>query len=201
MSTNIKLNPFNLVGKWNNEGLTWLGTELGGTPPTIQILAEKISEWVTGEVLYNATQLAPIDEVFTIGVVAKTSNVLSADSWCKDCCDNTFNSYEKLKKRVNEVSGFSQTQLTYINQIIGMPCNYNIDVHDFGKAIEQLETSVLTDTNISELEVLPVLMLLAVSRYSLEYWITECESGTSPWDAFFTPGPADDYIYYYAPRV
>lgn len=194
MSTNIKLNPFNLVGTWNDEGLTWLGTELDGSPCTIQELAELIAQWVTNEVLFNPAQVAPIDQIYTIGIVAHTTNALSTDSWCKDCCDNTFSSFEKMKRKINEMGGFSQTQLTYINQIIGMPCNYNLDVSDFGPAIEQLETAILTDTNLSELESAPILLILTVSKYSLQYWITEAANPSSVWIDFFAPLTPEEYV-------
>jgi hypothetical protein len=194
MSTNIKLNPFNLVGTWNDEGLTAVATELAGTPSTIQELAEIIATWVTEEVLYSSTQVAPIDKVYTIGMVAFTTNTLSTDSWCKDCCDNTFTSFDKMKKRINEMGGFSPAQLSYINQIIGMPCNYNLEIEDFGKTIEQLETAVLTDTNMSQQESASVLLIIAVSKYALNYWITETANPSSVWVNFFTPLAPEEYI-------
>lgn len=190
MSSNIKLNAFNLAGNWNNLGLTAVRA---GVPvsPSMQDIADEIVSYAM-TVLYNAAMVSEADKIRSMEVVASTVNYLTADSWCVDCCDNTFSSYKVLKSKISTM-GYSPTQLTYINQIIGMPCNVAIiAASDFKVILKQLETSVLIDTTLPEWEKGPVLTILAIASYSLDYWIDQADHG--PWFDEMIPAPETAWI-------
>jgi hypothetical protein len=189
MSQNIKLNPFNMAGLWNNEGLDAVITAFSGG--TIVDLADKIATYSAGTVLFNASQFAKIDLAYVQTIIANTVNMLSADSWCEDCCNNTMTSFEKMKATINKMGVFSDSQLIYINQIIGMPCNYNVS--DFEQIVSQLETSVIVDHNLSGSDKAPVLLLIAIAKYSYSYWQDVVSSSTG-WDPYLTPAAPLTYL-------
>ncbi len=194
MSQNIKLNPFDLVGTWNNNGLDFVGGAIPPVSPTIFEIAEQTAIFSSEQILFNPAQFAPIDLISSIGIAAHTINYATADSWCMDCCDNTFTSYEKIKSKINELGGFSSTQLMYINQIIGLPCNYKIDISDLNVILEQIETSVLVDTNINRYDLPSILLILAISKSSLAYWEAAAANASNPWYGYMIPPPQTDHI-------
>jgi hypothetical protein len=191
MSSNIKFNPFDLVGTWNDAGLDYVIANAPSSPTILQ-LAEVIADFAVTK-FYNASLSADLDKMLPIGLIADTINFMSANSWCADCCDNTFKSFDKIKAMINSVSGYEPIQTTYINQLLSMPCNPAINVTDFSSAISQLETSVIIDNVMSIPQKNQLLEVIAISKYSLKYWIART-SGVTPWAPYLTPLPPADYI-------
>jgi len=181
MSTNIKLNPFQLAGKWNTNGLDAVIAGLPGTP-TIQDISDETVDYIL-TVAYNASQVAESDRVAIANMVAAVINYLTEDSWCKDCCNNTFDSYKIVKTKIEELGGFTPKALSYIMQILGMPCNYSIvNPADFKVVLTQLRTSIIVDNSMAEIEKSIPLAVLAVSESSLNYWITQAGAGS--WNGY-----------------
>ena len=181
MSTNIKLNPFQLAGKWNTNGLDTVIAGLPGTP-TIQDISDETVDYIL-TVAYNASQVAESDRVAIANMVAAVINYLTEDSWCKDCCNNTFDSYKIVKTKIEELGGFTPKALSYIMQIIGMPCNYAIlNPSDFIVIQKQLKTAILVDNTMAEMEKAIPLAVLAVSESALNYWIAQASSGA--WNGY-----------------
>jgi hypothetical protein len=191
MSTNIKLNPFYLSGIWTTDGLDYV---IANDPANsnIEDYATVINEYMIS-IMYNAAYVSVADQTNIARAIAGVVNYLSEDSWCKDCCDNTFKSYKQLKEKIESLGTFSPLQLQYINQIIGMPCNYSITpIGEFKSMLSQLETTVLVDNQLQEYEKQPILLLISISKHTLDYWINQAGSGS--WNTYMTPPPATDYI-------
>lgn len=195
MSQNVKLNPYNLTAKYGNFfALNSLISRYGGGPPSdVNDLGVNIAD-VLKLMLFNSSQFVKTDEFRMFNMTASTINDITSNSWCKDCCANTFESYNELKERINEMGIFTERQLLYMQQLIGMPCNYAIsNINDFLAIISQLEVNILIEKSVSLNDKNPLLLFSAISKYSLDYWITNT-GGSSPWLTYLTPGSPIDYI-------
>lgn len=196
MATNIKLNPYFLAGKWNNEILDMLISNFGTTPPTVNAIATQMATWINYTYLFPGSETSYLKRIPTYEIVANTINNVTQNSWCKDCCNNTFKSYETVKKKIQEMDVFSPEQLNYINQMLGMPCNYNIvDSSHFEGILNQLETNILIDKDLSQNDKNPLLLFLSISIANFKYWKTQTDNpGISPWGPLFTPLTPGDYL-------
>jgi hypothetical protein len=196
MSINIKLNPYFLSGKWNTEILDMLISAYGATPPSTNQIANSIATYVNYTYLYNASETCYLKRIPNYDIAAFSINELTNDSWCKDCCDNTFRAYEEMKNRINDMGIFSPEQLNYINQMLAMPCNYNITNTDhFEPMLNQLETTILIDKDLSQNDKNPVLLFLSISLYNYRYWKIQTDNpGSSSWNPLFTPLAASEYL-------
>jgi hypothetical protein len=193
MSTNIKTNPFYLTNEFAIDGWDYIITNNpGGTD--VKKFIDVIIEYMNS-ILYNASMISKIDNMKVAEISVGVINTLTTDSWCKDCCDNTFNSYKNLKEKIELLGIYTPAQLTYINQIIAMPCNYNIsNLNDFESILSQLETSILIDQQLSPMDKAPVLMVLQLSLAARYYWYNQAITSGLWVTPFMTPPPAIDYV-------
>lgn len=187
MSSNIKINSFYPCAEWNSQGLNSIIAAIGAGPVTIEEISDAVYSYVQ-TVIYTAAYVNPIDAMPIISLISNNVNYLTNNTWCDECCNDTFVSYDKVSNAINGLNYFSQGQLGYINQILGMPCNPKItNVLDLIPALDSLETSLIVDRNLTESEKLPVLLLLSIGRSSLDYWATEVGNPGSAWLPYFTP--------------
>lgn len=192
MSNNIKVNPF-----YPLEGLAVSGLNdiIGNIPvpspgvPKVEVLAELITQYCT-TVFFNAANVATIDQAQIYGLVTEILNNLSSDSWCADCCDNTFNSYKQMQAKIEAMGIFTEMEMTYINQIIGMPCNPQvlIDADEIERSLNTIQTSLLVENNISSMNKVSVLMLISASKSMSRYWINNVGGA---WITYTNPTPVD----------
>jgi hypothetical protein len=196
MSTNIKLNPYFLAGKWNVGTLEMLISHFGTSPPTVNAIATQMAPWINYTYLLPSTETSYLKRAPIFDIVANTINDLTQNSWCKDCCNNTFSSYETVKAKIQEMDVFSPEQLNYINQMIAMPCNYNIvNIEHFEGILNQLETNILIDQELSQNDKNPLLLFLSISIANFKYWKIQTDNPVmSPWGPLFTPLAPGDYF-------
>lgn len=75
-----------------------------------------------------------------------------------------------------------------------MPCNYSITpIGEFKSMLSQLETTLLVDNQLQEYEKLPILLLISISKHTLDYWINQAGSGS--WNTYMTPPPQQQIIF------
>lgn len=192
MSNNIKVNPF-----YPLEGLAVSGLNdiIGNIPvpspgvPKVEELAELITQYCT-TVFFNAANVATIDQAQIYGLVTEILNNLSSDSWCADCCDNTFNSYKQMQAKIEVMGIFTEMEMPYVNQIIGMPCNPQIiiDVDEIERLLNSIQTSLLVENSLSPMSKVNILMLISVSKSMSRYWINNVGGA---WVNYTNPTPAD----------
>lgn len=193
MSTNIKVNPFAIAGTWNNDGLDSVIAALPGTP-TPEDVVEKVSAYLSTK-MYNASIYADIDVVSIQESVAVLMNFISVNSWCNDCCENTFESFSKLKAGIESQGFYSMNQLAFINQFLAIPCNTKITVvSNLYPILSQLETNILLDIELTKEEKKPLLVLASIAYKSLEYWEAQASGGPATWNPYMVPIPASDWI-------
>lgn len=193
MSTNIKVNPFAVAGTWNNAGLDSVIAALPGTPSP-EDLVDKVAAYLSTK-MYNASIYADIDIVSIQESVANLMNFISVNSWCNDCCDNTFESFSRLKVGIEQQGFYTLNQLVYINQFLAIPCNTKITaVSNLYPILSQLETNILLDIELSKEEKIPLLVLSAISYKGLEYWEAQSIGGPATWNPYMIPIPATNWI-------
>jgi hypothetical protein len=193
MSTNIKVNPFAIAGTWNNAGLNSVIAALPGSP-TPEDVIDKVSAYLSTK-MYNAAIYADIDSVSIQESVANLMNFISVNSWCNDCCDNTFESFTRLKLGIENMGFYTLNQLSYINQFLAIPCNTKITVvANLYPILSQLETNIILDVELSKEEKIPLLVLAAIAYKSLEYWEAQSTGGPTTWNPYMVPIPAADWI-------
>lgn len=176
MSNNIKLNPTFPQEKFVTDGFDDI---IAGIPtpspgvPNVEELAGLITDYCS-TVGFNASVITELDKVSIFGLVADVINAMTADSWCTDCCDNTFDSYKQVSSEIQMLGIYTDNQLQYVNQILGMVCNPNVNVtiSEIKQLLNTLQTSVLIDNNMSSIEKVAVLNLISISKAASEYWIT-----------------------------
>lgn len=145
--------------------------------------------------MYNASIYADIDLVSIQESVANLMNFISVNSWCNDCCDNTFESFSKLKAGIEQQGFYTLNQLAYINQYLAIPCNTKITlVSNLYPILSQLETNILLDIELSKEEKIPLLVLAAIAYKSLEYWEAQSIGGPATWNPYMIPPPAISWI-------
>jgi hypothetical protein len=108
MSQNIKTNPFYFASKWNEDCLDSVIATIPITPNTVDV-GLAISDFVSSK-MYNIGNIAEVDKIQIYDIYCTTINYLTADSWCKDCCDNTFDSFKLIMTKI-EGMGFNPLQL------------------------------------------------------------------------------------------
>lgn len=193
MSTNIKVNPFSIAGNWNNAGLDSVIATLPGSP-TPEDVIDKVSAYLSTK-MYNAAIYADIDSVSIQESVANLMNFISVNSWCNDCCDNTFESFSKLKSGIEIQGYYSLNQLAYINQFLAIPCNTKITIiANLYPILSQLETNIILDIEMTREEKIPLLILASIAFKSLEYWEAQSIAGPTSWNPYMIPPPAIDWI-------
>jgi hypothetical protein len=193
MSTNIKVNPFTVAGTWNNAGLDSVIAALPGTP-TPEDVVNKVAAYLSTK-MYNASIYADIDIVSIQESVANLMNFISVNSWCNDCCDNTFESFSRLKVGIEQQGFYTLNQLAYINQFLAIPCNTKITaVSNLYPILSQLETNILLEVELSKEEKIPLLVLSAIAYKSLEYWEAQSIGGPATWNPYMIPIPATNWI-------
>lgn len=193
MSTNIKVNPFAVAGTWNNAGLDSVILALPGSPSPEDVV-DKIANHISTK-MYNASIYADIDIVSIQESIANLMNFISVNSWCNDCCDNTFESFSRLKLGIEQQGYYTANQLAYINQFLAIPCNTKITaVSNLYPILSQLETNILLDIELSKEEKIPLLVLASISTKSLEYWEAQSIGGPATWNPYMIPPPAVNWI-------
>lgn len=193
MSTNIKVNPFQVAGVWNNAGLNSVIAALPGSP-TPEDIIDKVSAYLSTK-MYNAAIYADIDIVSIQESVANLMNFISVNSWCNDCCDNTFESFSRLKLGIENMGYYNLNQLAYINQFLAIPCNTKITVvANLYPILSQLETNILLDMELTKEEKTPLLVLAAIAYKGLEYWEAQSTGGPTTWNPYMVPPPTADWI-------
>lgn len=195
MSVNIKLNPYFIIEKWNEMVLDDTISQYPSSAPDISTFSAYISSFIEDDIISGTDLKAPIKHGHLMKYVSYAINTISSDSWCKDCCDQTFQSYDHIKQKIWDMHIFTNEQLMYINQIIGMPCNPSItNVDDFIPILSQLETAVILDKSMTRNDKNPILLLIEVSKYSRSYWTAQVTNISSPWNVYFTPLTPAEYL-------
>jgi len=192
MSNNIKLNPTFPQEKFITDGFNAIIAAIP-TPspgvPNVEDLAGLVTDYCS-TIAFNASVITELDQVSIYGLVADVINSMTADSWCADCCDNTFDSYKHMTTEIQMLGIYTDNQLQYVNQILGMVCNPNVNVtiSEITQLLNTLQTSVLVDNNMSAIEKVAVLNLISISKAASKYWISNI-SGS--WVAYAGAIPVD----------
>jgi hypothetical protein len=197
MVSNIKLNPYFLPAAWVESILDEVVAEFGApasaNPAGIFERTLYLCNYFQTSYLGSQAEmhLFPLEEIASIAV-----NHLTQDSWCKDCCNQTFNSYDLMKTKIADMGIFNSYQLNYINQLIGMPCNIGItNIDSYLSILSQLETSLIVDKDLTDNDKKPILLFVALSIALFKYWKIQTDSpGSSNWGPVMTPLDPEDYL-------
>jgi hypothetical protein len=197
---NIKLNPFFASGKLSIEGLDFLIGEISSPPANIEDLAEIVFDYAKGMV-YTEYQYAPLDQFDLMTNIAATFNAISANSWCDLCCSNTIVTYDKLKCKLLATGQLNPQEQFILNVILGMPCDPNMPPADARIGVQQLETTVLTDSESNELDKSQLLAFLAVAKKTAEYWWNEVNNGSSAWNVYFSGTTEENFRQFWMATI
>jgi hypothetical protein len=191
---NTFLNPFYLLEKWQSDGLDYIIANKPTAPnDKTSDYANVITEFLK-DLMYSNTLFATNDKLTISGIITGVLNFISSNSWCKDCCNNTFQSPEELIEKISTLAGFTPISRVYSDQILKMPCTpTTLNLEDYIPVLSQLESTILTDTKLSQIEQLQILSTIAISKSALNYWLLQDASG-GPWKTYMTPIPVTNQI-------
>jgi len=155
-------NPYREIGLLHNEGLDFVVKKLNSQTDSSQ---EDIFK-ATGEFLQTVfDSKSKIEFARNCSIIAKTQNLLELTS------------FDEVLKN----AGVTEKGACFINNMLSL--SDALEAQIILEMIKNIESTILDSDISQEKKELP-LMAVAVGRASVEYWIDQIESRTTPWKPF-----------------